>query len=54
MGEDSTGGIKPPAIMSTTVAGVITSFNTTAEELLGITADQMIGKVTPGAFHVQG
>lgn len=53
MVKDSIGGIKAPAIMSTTTAGIITSFNRAAERLLGITADQVIGKATPVVFHDQ-
>ncbi|MGZ8383357.1 MAG: PAS domain-containing protein, partial [Nitrospira sp.] len=53
MVEDSVGGIKAPAIMSTTMAGIITSLNRSAERLLGITADQVIGKATPVVFHDQ-
>ena len=53
MTEDSVDGISAPAIMSTTVAGVLTSFNRAAERLLGIAAEQVIGKVTPVAFHDQ-
>ncbi|HEY9808651.1 MAG TPA: PAS domain S-box protein [Halomicronema sp.] len=38
-------------IISTTINGLIRSFNNTAERLLGYTADEVIGKTTPGIFH---
>jgi PAS domain S-box-containing protein len=41
------------AIMSTTPEGIITSFNKTAEDLLGYQADELIGKRTPECFHLQ-
>ena len=39
------------AIISTTPDGVITTFNKTAEKMLGYTAKEMIGKQTPAVFH---
>ena len=39
------------AIISTTTQGIITSFNTAAEKMLGYKADELIGKETPGIFH---
>ena len=39
------------AIISTTPDGIITTFNTTAERMLGYKADEMIGKQTPAIFH---
>ncbi|MBA2485144.1 MAG: PAS domain S-box protein [Nitrospira sp.] len=51
--EDSVGKVNTPAIMSTTAAGVITSFNRAAERLLGIAVEQVVGKVTPVLFHDQ-
>ncbi|HEX8037922.1 MAG TPA: PAS domain S-box protein, partial [Chryseosolibacter sp.] len=39
------------AIISTDDKGIITSFNNTAEELLGYTAAEVVGKTTPVIFH---
>lgn len=39
------------SMISTDVDGVIVSFNSTAERLLGYQADEMIGKQTPAIFH---
>ena len=39
------------AIISTTVKGVVTSFNPAAERLLGYTSAELVGKQTPGLFH---
>lgn len=39
------------AIIATTETGLITLFNPSAERLLGYAADEMIGKLTPAAFH---
>ncbi|MDX2110518.1 MAG: PAS domain S-box protein [Verrucomicrobiota bacterium] len=39
------------AIISTTVEGIIDSFNPAAERMLGYTADELIGKTTPLIFH---
>jgi two-component system, cell cycle sensor histidine kinase and response regulator CckA len=41
----------PSAIMSTTVEGVLTSFNPGAEQLLGYTAAEMVGKKSSGVFY---
>ena len=40
------------SIISTDVEGVITVFNTGAQNLLGYSADELIGKETPKVFHV--
>ncbi len=39
------------AIISTDTEGLITSFNKAAENLLGYSAEEVIGKVTPALFH---
>ncbi len=39
------------SIISTDTQGVITVFNTGAENLLGYTADELLGKATPAVFH---
>lgn len=39
------------AIISGTPEGIITSFNPVAERMLGYTAAEMIGKLTPEVFH---
>jgi diguanylate cyclase (GGDEF)-like protein/PAS domain S-box-containing protein len=38
-------------IVSTSPDGIVTSFNPAAERLLGYTADEVIGKLTPVAWH---
>ncbi|MCX7173025.1 MAG: ATP-binding protein [Proteobacteria bacterium] len=38
-------------IISTTPEGIVTSFNPAAERLLGYTADEVVGKVTPACWH---
>lgn len=40
------------SIISTDTRGVIQVFNTGAQNLLGYTAEEMIGRQTPGIFHV--
>lgn len=42
------------AIFSTTPEGLITSFNRSAENLLGYTSQDVIGKITPLIFHDLG
>ncbi len=42
------------AIISTNAEGIITSFNDTAEKLLGYTAEEVVGKTTPVIFHDPG
>lgn len=42
------------AIISTSPAGVITSFNPSAERMLGYRADEMVGLLTPATFHDPG
>ena len=39
------------SIISTTPDGIIVTFNRTAEQKLGYTADEVIGKQTPAIFH---
>jgi PAS domain S-box-containing protein len=39
------------AMISTNAGGTITSFNHTAEQLLGYTAAEVVGKATPMLFH---
>ncbi|MBU7582153.1 MAG: PAS domain S-box protein [Nostoc sp. TH1S01] len=39
------------AIISTNSEGVIQTFNSAAEKMLGYTADEVIGKLTPDIFH---
>lgn len=41
------------AIVTTTLEGVVTSFNRTAEKMLGYRADEVVGKVTPALWHDQ-
>ncbi len=38
-------------IISTTVDGIICTFNKTAERLLGYTAEELIGQASPALFH---
>lgn len=42
------------AVISTNPEGTITSFNKAAENLLGYTADEVVGRETPVLFHDQG
>lgn len=39
------------ALISTNEKGIITSFNNTAEKLLGYRAEEVVGKTTPVIFH---
>ncbi len=39
------------SIISTNTAGIIVSFNTAAQRMLGYTADEVIGACTPSIFH---
>jgi|CXWL01.1.fsa_nt_gi PAS domain S-box-containing protein len=41
----------PHAVIATSPAGIIQHFNPAAEKLLGYSADEMIGKLTPAVFH---
>ncbi len=41
------------AIISTDIAGLITTFNTGAERMLGYAAAEMVGKRTPQVFHLE-
>lgn len=40
------------AIIATDVHGLITIFNTGAQNLLGYSAEEMVGQLTPAVFHV--
>ncbi|HNC81649.1 MAG TPA: PAS domain-containing protein, partial [Nitrospira sp.] len=44
-------GLSRVLVISTRPDGIITSFNSAAERLLGVGADAVVGKVTPAAFH---
>lgn len=39
------------SIITTDIDGIITGFNEEAERILGFSADELIGKQTPAAFH---
>ncbi len=41
------------AIIATNMQGYITLFNPAAEKLLGYSAEELIGKQTPGVFHLE-
>lgn len=41
----------PHAVIATTTTGMIQHFNPAAERLLGYSAEEMIGKLTPAVFH---
>jgi PAS domain S-box-containing protein len=41
----------PHAVIATSTTGIIQHFNPAAETLLGYSADEMIGKLTPAVFH---
>ena len=40
------------SIVATDTKGIITEFNSGAQKLLGYTSDEMVGKETPGVFHL--
>ncbi len=44
-------GRSPAAMISTTIDGLITSFDKTAEQLLGYRSEEIIGKHSPVMFH---
>jgi|GEM_PF-1049517 len=44
----------PYGIIATDEEGVIRSFNAAAENMLGYTANELIGRATPGVFHDAG
>ena len=39
------------AVIATTPEGIITEFNPAAERMLGYSAEEMVGRMTPGVFH---
>ncbi len=41
------------SIIATDTAGLITTFNSGAERMLGYRAEDMVGKMTPQAFHLE-
>jgi PAS domain S-box-containing protein len=41
------------SIVATNVSGVITIFNSGAEKMLGYTADEVVGRMSPFAFHLE-
>ena len=41
----------PHAVIATSTTGIIQHFNPAAETLLGYSAEEMIGKLTPAVFH---
>ncbi|MBK9307165.1 MAG: PAS domain-containing protein [Nitrospira sp.] len=41
----------PHAVIATSTAGIIQHFNPAAEKLLGYSAEETIGKLTPAVFH---
>ncbi len=41
------------AIISTDPEGLILTYNSAAEKMLGYTADEVVGKLTPGIIHVE-
>lgn len=45
------GGLSRVAVISTRPDGVITSFSSAAERLLGVRAETVVGSATPVAFH---
>jgi signal transduction histidine kinase len=49
--QESIIGATELAIISTNTDGIITSFNRAAEHMLGYSADEVIGKLTPLIFH---
>ncbi|NVK56555.1 MAG: CHASE domain-containing protein [Alteromonadaceae bacterium] len=40
------------ALIATDTTGIITVFNPAAERLLGYSAGEVVGKITPGSFHL--
>ncbi len=42
------------AIIATDLQGIVTVFNTGAERMLGYRAEDVVGKLTPAAWHVAG
>ncbi len=51
MVEPNDGGLNRLVVISTRPDGIITGFNSAAERLLGVSADRVVGQVTPAVFH---
>ncbi len=51
MVEPNDGGLSRLVVISTRPDGIITAFNSAAERLLGLSADRVVGQVTPAVFH---
>lgn len=51
MVDPNDGGLSRLVVISTRPDGIITGFNSAAERLLGVSADKVVGQVTPAVFH---